>query len=249
MENGKRRVVVVGASSAGGLGEATARRFAADGHEVIVAGRRATPLKALAESIGGRFAVCDITDEDSVAELAAFAGPVDVAINAAGTASANSIAKIKRAVIEAQLAVHVTGNFMFLKHFVAQMPRGGRFVLFSSLTARVPGTGLAPYAAAKAALDQIVRIAALEFGPRGISVNAVAPGFSVTPMTNSFLTEDKMAPIYKREAALGALVTPDEVAAAVAWLAAPDCFMTGEIMHVSGGAQLGRLPRPDELAL
>jgi NAD(P)-dependent dehydrogenase (short-subunit alcohol dehydrogenase family) len=242
-----KHALVLGASSGGGLGEAVARRLAGHGFELIVAGRRLEPLQALASEIGGTAIQCDVTDEEQIAAMAEAAGPLDIAVNAAGTTDVGGIAKIRRERIEAQLAIHVTGNLLFMKHVVAQMGQGGSIVLFSSLTARVPGTGLAAYAGAKAALDHIVRIAALEFGPRGIRVNAVAPGFSRTPMTEAFLSDERMHAIYSRESALGDLATPEQVASAVAWLASEDCFATGEILQVSGGAQLCRLPRGDEL--
>ena len=242
-----RTALVLGSSSPGGLGEAAARRLADDGYKVAVAGRRLDALTKLAEEIGGSAHRCDVTDEASIASLAAVVGPVHAAVNAAGTTDVGGIARIKRERIEAQLAIHVTGNLLFMQHLVEAMPRGGSFTLFSSLTARVPGAGLAAYAGAKAALDHIVRIAALEFGPRGIRVNAVAPGFSRTPMTESFLSDERMTAIYSRESALGELVSPKQVASTVSWLCSDDCFASGEIIHVSGGAQLMRLPTGDEL--
>lgn len=241
--------MVLGASSPGGLGEATARRLVADGAQVIVAGRRMESLEALAGETGGEAAHCDVTDEASLAALADRAGPVDILVNASGTTLGQSILKLQRAQIEAQYAVHVTANLLLMKHVVPAMPRGGSVILFSSVTSRVAGAGLAAYAAAKAALDQVVRIAAIEFGPREVRVNAVAPGFSRTPMTQSFLSQPHVAEIYRRETALGSFVTPEQVAAAVAWLASPECYMTGEIMQVSGGAQLMRMPRLEELRL
>jgi NAD(P)-dependent dehydrogenase (short-subunit alcohol dehydrogenase family) len=242
-----RRALVLGASSPGGLGEATARRLAADGVSVVVAGRSRDALDVLAREIGGAAVVCDVTDEGQLAALFESAGPLDIAINAAGTTDAGSIAKLKRERLEAQMAIHITGNLMFLKHALPHLGSGASVTLFSSLTARVAGAGLAAYAASKAAVDHIVRIAALEFGPRGIRVNAVAPGFSKTPMTQALLADEHFRAAYEREAALGALVTPEQVAATVAFLSATDCFITGEIIQVSGGAQLGRLPRADEL--
>ena len=242
-----RNALVLGASSPGGLGESVARRLAADGYRVATAGRRREPLDKLAVEIGGTAHVCDVTDEESIAALVAAVGPIAVAVNAAGTTDVGGIAKIRREAIEAQLAVHVTGNLLFMKHVVAAMGAGGSIILFSSLTAKVAGAGLAAYAGAKAALDQIVRIAALEFGPRGIRVNAVAPGFSRTPMTEAFLADERIAGIYARESALNALVNPEQVASAVSWLASGDCFATGETLQISGGAQLMRLPRGDEL--
>ena len=247
MKREARTSLVIGASSPGGLGEAVARRLAAEGARVIVAGRRIEPLLALAAELDGRALACDLTDESSIAALAVAAGPVDILVNAAGTTSAQSILKLGREAIDEQYAIHVTANLLLLKHVVPAMPSGGSIILFSSLTARIAGEGLAAYAAAKAALDQVVRIAAIEFGPRGIRVNAVAPGFSRTPMTEGFLANPHFDRLYRRESALGALVTPEQVAATVAHLAAPDCFISGEIVQVSGGAQLGRLPRSDEM--
>lgn len=242
-----RTALVIGASSAGGLGEAAARRLAADGCAVSVAGRSMAPLDSLAASLGGRALHCDVLDESSIAALAEAAGPIDILVNAAGTTLGRTIAKIRREDVESQLAMHVTANILLLKHFAPRMPRGGSIVLFSSVVAKLAGPGLVAYAAAKAALDHVVRIAALEFGPHGVRVNAVAPGFTVTPMTQGFLAQERYETLYRRETALGELTQPSQVAAAVSYLASPDCFSSGEIVQVSGGAQLCRLPRADEL--
>ena len=241
-----KKALVLGASSAGGLGEAVARRLARDGADVLVAGRRLDPLRALANELGGRAVVCDVTDEVAVTELAAEAGALDIAVNASGTSATGSILRTDRSVFDAQLALHVTGNFLFLKHLAPSMPRGASFTLFSSLTAQIAGPGLAAYGSAKAGLDHLVRIAAIELGGRGIRVNAVAPGFARTPMTEDFLANPAFEALYAKEASLGKLVTPEQVAAAVAYLSADDCFVTGEILNVSGGARLGKLPRADD---
>lgn len=247
MENPHRTALIIGASSEGGLGEAAARRLAADGSRIIVAGRRIAPLERLAAELGGRVLPVDMLDEKSIIELAAAAGPVDVLVNASGTTLGRTILKISREQIESQLSLHVTGNILLMKHFVPAMPRGGSIILFSSVVAKLAGPGLVAYSAAKAALDHVVRIAALEFGPLGIRVNAVAPGFTRTPMTEGFLSIGRMNALYRRESAMGELTEPHQVAAAVSYLAAPDCYSTGEIVQVSGGAQLCRLPRAEEI--
>ncbi|WP_168694319.1 SDR family NAD(P)-dependent oxidoreductase [Sphingomonas flavalba] len=243
----KRSALVIGASSPGGLGEASARRLAADGFAVTVSGRNARRLDSLAQEIGGQARVCDVLDEESIAAAATAVGTLDVLVNTAGTTMGRSIVNISRAEIEAQLAMHVTANILLLKHFGPRMPRGGSIILFSSVVSQRAGAGLVAYSAAKAALDHVVRVAALEFGPLGIRVNAIAPGFVHTPMTDAFLGDDRLRTLYERETALGALTQPGQVAAAVAYLAAADCYATGEITQVSGGAQLCRLPRKSEL--
>ncbi|WP_448503181.1 SDR family NAD(P)-dependent oxidoreductase [Sphingomonas sp.] len=248
MESSSRTAIVIGASSPGGLGEAAALRLARDGCRVIVAGRNRDALDRLATVLHGTAIACDVTDEDAIAALVDRAGAFDILVNAAGTTDAARLSRITREAIEAQLAMHVTANMLLLKHAARAIRPGGAIVLFSSLTAIVPGQGLAAYSCAKAALDHLVRIAALEFGEVDVRVNAVAPGFSQTPMTTGIFAHPAVRDLYLDQAVLGRrAVTPDEVASAVAWLAAPDCFTTGEIVQVSGGAQLGRLPRLSQL--
>lgn len=213
---------------------------------VVVSGRQKESLEVLAAEIGGTAVVCDVTDEAQVAALSAAAGPVDIAINAAGSSAMGSILRTERSQFDAQLALHVTGNFLFLKHVAPTMPRGGSFTLFSSLTAQIAGPSLAAYGAAKAGLNHLVKIAAVELGGRGIRVNAVAPGFAYTPMTREFLANPAFKALYAKESPLGVLVEPAQVAETVAFLSSEHCFITGEIMNVSGGANLGKLPRSED---
>ncbi len=248
MKKHRRHAMVIGASSKGGLGEAVARRLAADGCRVTVASRNTAALDSLAAELGGASIVCDITEEASIEAMIATSGPIDILINAAGTTEAGSLARIERERVDAQMAVHYTANVLLLKHAMRVMPSGSAIILFSSLVARLPGAGLTTYSCAKAAMDQLVRIAAIELGSRNIRINAVAPGFSQTPMTKSIFDAPEIRDLYLSDVPLeGRGVTPDEVAAATAWLADPACFMTGEIIQLSGGAQLGRLPTAREL--
>lgn len=248
MKEHRRHALVIGASSKGGLGEAVARRLAADGCRVTVASRNADALNSLAAELGGTSIACDITDEASIEAMIAEAGSIDILVNAAGTTEAGGLARIERARVDAQMAVHYTANVLLVKHAMKVMPAGSAIILFSSLVARLAGAGLTTYSCAKAALDQLVRIAAIELGPRNIRINAVAPGFSQTPMTKSIFDAPEIRDLYLANVPLeGRGVTPEEVAAAAAWLADPACFMTGEIVQLSGGAQLGRLPTAGEL--
>ncbi len=238
-----RRALVIGCSSPGGLGEAAALRLADAGDHVTVVARNEDAVGALAQRIGGDSAGCDITDEAAVARLLAGAEPLDIIVNAAGTTCAGRLAGISRKQIEEQMTIHFTANALLLKHAIGAMPGGGAIVLFSSLTASLAGAGLAAYSCAKAALEHLVRIAAVELGERAIRVNAVAPGFARTPMTEPIFANPPLREAYLDQALLRQRsVSPAEVASAVQWLVASDCFVTGEIVQVSGGAQLGRLP-------
>lgn len=243
-----KTALVIGASSPGGLGEAVARRLAADGCRIALAARNEAAAAALAQELGGTAYPCDVCDDESLAAMVREAGPLDIVVNAAGTTCAGGLANIRRAQLEEQMAIHFTANALLLKHVAAAMPDGGAVVLFSSVTARLAGAGLAAYSCAKAALEQLVRVAGVELGERRIRVNAVAPGFAHTPMTEAIFAQPQLRDLYLGHVPLAQrAVLPGEVAAAVAWLVADDCFMTGETMQVSGGAQLGRMPDPAEL--
>ncbi|WP_340588828.1 SDR family oxidoreductase [Erythrobacter alti] len=247
MSDKGRKALVIGASSRGGLGEAVARRLAASGCHVTVAARSEEAISQLARELDGRHAVCNIRDEASLATLFESSGPVEIVVNAAGTTCAGGIARIERAQLEDQMELHFTANALLLKHAAPAMSGGGSVVLFSSVTAALAGAGLASYSCAKAACEQLVRIAAVELGERGIRVNAVAPGFSQTPMTQSIFADPALTKLYLGHVPLGCrAVTPEEVASAVLWLTSRDCFTTGETIQVSGGAQLGRLPNKND---
>ena len=243
-----KTALVIGASSPGGLGEAVAMALRDGGCTVHVAGRRLAALETLAADLGGRAIACDMHDEAAIAAMLAACGPLDILVNASGTTAAARLARIERTQIENEFAIHVTANMLMLKHASGAMRRGGSIVLFSSITARIPGEGLAAYSCAKAALDHLVRIAALEFGALDVRVNAVAPGFSPTPMTEGIFADPAISALYLRECPLAArAVSAAQVASAVSWLSEDDCFANGETMQLSGGAQLGRLPRLDEI--
>lgn len=242
-----KAALIIGASSPGGLGEATARRLHADGYAIKLAGRDVARLQSLGQELGASVHPCDLEDEAAIAALADGVGGISVLVNAAGSTLGRSILKISREEIDSQLSLHVTANILLLKHFGATMAPGGSIILFSSVVSKLAGAGIVAYSAAKAALDHVVRVAAVEFGPLGLRVNAVAPGFTCTPMTEGFLKDPRIGALYRAETVMGELTQPHQVAAAVSYLAAPDCYSTGEIVQVSGGAQLCRLPRKAEL--
>lgn len=252
--DGKVAVVVGGHS---GFGEAISRRFAAEGAHVVIAARRAELVAEVAASIGGSGATVDITDDDQVATLVydtvAGFGSLDIFVNCAGYEQSTPIRKLTPDRLSAMHDVQFTGAMYCLRHAcnaMADSGRGGAFLSLSSLTAHNPAIGMAAYASAKAGLEYATKIAAVEYGPSGVRVNAVAASLIETPMTARIF---QAAP-----AAIAAMVevtplrrvgTPAEIADAALFLCGPmGGYVTGQILCVDGGASLQMLPSPQMFA-
>ena len=125
--------------------------------------------------------------------------------------------------------------------------RGGAIVTTSSQTALLAPPGLAAYAGAKAGADHIVRIAANEYGHSNIRINAIAPGFTPTAMTETYLQVPSIEPAFLKELAMPRLPTAEDIACTAAWLCSDECFITGDILDLSGGQTLNRIPTPAEM--
>ena len=120
---------------------------------------------------------------------------------------------------------------------------GGVLVSISSLNGRQPAAGMSAYCAAKAGLSMLTQVAALELGPRGIRVNAVAPGFVHTPLTEAAASVPGVVEEYVENTALGRAGTPQDIADAVVFLCSPkSSWLTGEVLDLNGGAHLKRYP-------
>ena len=138
---------------------------------MIVAARRFERVNELAKSLGALGTPCDISVEAQLEALAALAitrfGRLDIAVNCAGEAIMGSIAETQEAVLRRAADIHFIGPFLFMKHMAAKMSQGGSIVTISSITATLMFPNHAAYMGAKAGTDHLVRIAAVEFGPRG----------------------------------------------------------------------------------
>jgi NAD(P)-dependent dehydrogenase (short-subunit alcohol dehydrogenase family) len=247
MERFKDKVaIVLGASDAKSMGGVIARRLTQEGAKVVVAARRPEQVDELARSLGAGGITCDIAVEAQLAALAELAitrfGRLDVAVNCAGEAIMGGIAATEESVLRRATDIHFIGPFLFIKQMAAQMGKGGSIVSISSITASLLFPNHAAYMGAKAGTDHLIRIAAVEYGPRGIKVNSVSPGFTESPMTAGFLAIAGVREAFEREIPLGRLNTVDDVAAAVLWVSSEDAFMTGQNLHPSGGNNLTRLP-------
>jgi len=239
-------VVVLGASDSRGMGAATARRCLEEGAKVIIAARSAEKVAAVAETLGCIDARCDITQDNDLQQLTQMAlseyGQLNVAINFAGIEAGGSIAELDRETLLNSANVHFAGTAP-----AAMGDTGGSIITTSSQTALLAAPGLAAYAGAKAGADHVMRIAANEYGKANIRVNAIAPGFTPTGMTEGYLQVPTIEPAFLKELALPRLPSTEDIANAAVWLASDQCFVTGDVLDVSGGQTLNRIPTVAEM--
>lgn len=234
-----RRALVTGAS--GGIGAAIARALHARGAEVILTGRRADALRALADELGERVTVevGDVTDPafaEAVVAAAEKAGGLDTLVNNAGITRDGLALRMKDEDWQAVLDTNLTSAFRLSRAALRGMMRRrfGRIVNIGSVVGATGNPGQVNYAAAKAGLVGMTKALAAEVASRGITVNCVAPGFIETAMTEA-LGDKQRAALAERIPA-GRLGRPGDVAAAVVYLASEEAaYVTGHTLHVNGG--------------
>lgn len=247
-----KTAVVLGASASRGIGWATAEAFAERGARVLIGARRAEPLQKLADKIGAVAMTCDAAVE---ADIIAFAdraraefGHIDFATNLAGIATNSTIATASATNLQAALDVNFVANVVFTRYMAEIMNDGGAITLISSTAVDRTMMPNFAYSCAKAATECLARYAAVEYGGRGIRVNAIIPGLIVTDMTAPMMDVPGTDDVFKREVPLGRTGVPRDIADVIMWLSAPN-YITGVSLPVSGGNQLTRLPRMDELSV
>ena len=246
-----RNILVLGASSKGGVGWVTAQRFARRGAKVAVSARRRDTLDQLAGEIGGIPVACDVSDEAQVRALAQTLkdelGHLDAIVNAVGLVAPGTLATAGVADLQHAFCVEYIGLFLVLKHVAPLVADGGAIVNVSSLASTHYVAGMLPYAGAKAAANNLVKYAAVELAPRRIRVNAMIPGTIDTPMLDTIRHNVAVMDAITKEVPLGRVATPEEIAAAAEWLCAAECFMTGCLVPVDGGNHLRRPPFPEDM--
>lgn len=250
-----KTAVVLGAAGAGNMGQALARRFAAEGAKVLVAGRHEAELSSLAQEIGGAHAVCDITSEAEIRSLARAAldwtGRLDVAVNATGWGLLKPFLETTPNELEQMTALQFIGPFLWMQSTVAAMVEaghGGSIIQISSATATIMLNDHAAYMGTKAGTDHLVRCVANEFGAQGIRANSISPGLTETPMTAQASATPGLLEAFTPCYPLGRIGTCEDIADAAVWLASDECFMTGQNLQVNGGLTLRRNPTSAEIA-
>jgi 3-oxoacyl-[acyl-carrier protein] reductase len=235
--------LVTGASR--GIGQAIALRLAQDRFDIVVnyAGNTAKAQESVAAIEGlGRKAIAvqgDVADADAVAHLfdtaqAAF-GRIDVVVNSAGVMPMATISPDNLADFDRVIATNLRGSFLVLAHAAQRLREGGRIIALSTSVIAKSFPGYGPYIASKAGTEGLVHVLANELRGRGITVNAIAPGPVGTELFLNGKTEEQVAHIAKL-APLERIGGPDEIAAAVAFLAGPDgAWVNAQVIRVNGG--------------
>ena len=229
--------------AARGIGEATARRFAAEGAAVIIADKRVEAGEAVAADVGGRFVELDITSEADWQAAMQAIGDVDVLVNNAGIIRVTPLLETDLDTFRKVLDTNVVGAFLGIQAVVPSMRRrgGGSIVNFSSPQGLEGRHGMAAYTASKFGVRGLTRTAALELGEYGIRVNTVIPGPTRTAMTaRPGWTDDDYDAVYGGYP-LARMARPEEIAAVCLFLASDDSsFCTGADFVADGGVTAGK---------
>lgn len=236
--------VVTGASR--GIGRAVAKKLASLGAFVVVnyngSQDRASEVKQEIEEAGGRAAIyqCDVSDygkcETFIQDVIAEYGHIDILVNNAGVTRDGLLMKMTEEAFCEVIDTNLKGAFHTIRFASRQMLRqkSGRIINLSSVVGVTGNAGQANYAASKAGVIGLTKAAAREMASRGITVNAIAPGFIETDMTDAL--PEKVREATQAQIPLGSFGKPEQVAAAVAFLASEDAgYITGQVLHVDGG--------------
>ena len=248
-----RHALITGGGT--GIGAAIARALAGAGAAISIAGRRRGPLEETAAHLPkAKAIVADVTREADCESMVTTAraahGPIDIVIPNAGAAESAPFEKLSLVQWQRMIDVNLTGSFLTVKSAFADITRqgnsgSGRIVFIASTAALKGYAYVAAYCAAKHGIVGLARALSIELAPRGITVNAVCPGYTETPLLEAAISSiatktrrsatDARAELARTNPS-GRFVTPEEVAKSVLWLCSPAAAsITGQAIAISGG--------------
>ena len=235
--------IVTGASR--GIGEVIAKQLSSCGAKIILIARNSDQLVAVKETIISNGGIAesiagDVSNLNSISEIVTNTidkwGQIDILVNNAGIARDNIIMRMKEDDWDSVMNINLKGCFNGIKSVARPMikNKAGRIINITSVIGQIGNAGQSNYAASKAGIMGLTKSMAKELGSRNITVNAVAPGYITTDMTNEL--NDEVKEQLKSSIPLGRLGTPDDVANLVCFLASDEAgYITGQTFNVDGG--------------
>lgn len=248
MSTTKKRVAIV-TGGGSGLGLAIAEKFTANGIDTIIAGRDEQKLKRAKDQLGDHCypMTCDITNLSAipgfVEEIAARFGRIDILVNNAGINMKKEFTEVTDEEFQSVITTNLCSVFAISREVVKQMMKqgNGSVINISSMAAQYGLPKVIAYSASKTAIDGMTRAMAVELSPKGIRVNAIAPGFIETDMTAKALNTDpeRKQKVFGRTP-MGYMGKPDDIGEAALFLASDAAkYITGVVLPVDGGNSIG----------
>lgn len=233
-----KRAIVTGAAK--GIGAAIARRFAAEGAELLLVDMDEANGGALAASLGGRFLAADLSDKAQIDalfdQIEQRWDRLDVLVNNAGVMQAAKLDDLTEAQFDLTLAINVKAPTFMTQRAARLMGEGSAIINMSSVNAVVGIPDQIPYVVSKGAIAQLTKATALALAPRGIRVNAIGPGTIMTDLGRQVMDDPERERIILSRTPLGRIGRPEEIAAVALFLASQESsYMTGQTIYADGG--------------
>ena len=231
-----RTALVTGSSR--GIGFALARGLAEAGCDIVLHGRNSAAVARSAAELGARFVAFDVTEPEAVERGMAEVGPLDILVNNAGIQHREPLLELATADWQRVLDTNLTSAFLVAREAARGMVAAGRgkIINIASLQAELARPGIAAYGAAKGGLRMLTRGMCAEWGPAGVQVNAIAPGYFATNLTRALVADEGFSRWVRERTPAGRWGRVDELVGALLFLASPASdYVCGQVLYVDGG--------------